>query len=168
MGQPEETDEFIKHINDCEGILQKICRLYFDNEADREDVCQDILLNAWNSFPKFRGEAKFSTWLYQVGINTAMTMLRKKNRSAVNNELSEQVMQIPDEPVKNNADEINFLYRALHELNEVDKTIALLYLDQLSYREIATITGLPEAAMGVRISRVKEKLKKILLKYGIR
>lgn len=170
MGHKEVKDAFLSHINECEGILQKICRLYFENLADREDLYQDILLNAWKSFATFRGDSKFSTWLYQVGINTAISKLKKRNKSiaVTDDELSGKALSIADELRKDNADELVFLYKALHQLNGIDKTIALLYLEQLSYREIATITGLPEANMGVRLSRVKEKLKKLLLKYGVR
>lgn len=166
MGHQEDTEVFLKHINACEGILQKICRLYCDHPADREDLYQDILLNAWKSFAFFRGESKFSTWLYQVGINTAMSKLRKKAIAVMPDELPEKVLERAEERGCDNADELALLYKALHQLNGTDKTIALLYLDQLSYREIAVITGLAEAAVGMRISRVKEKLKNILLNYG--
>lgn len=168
MGHQDDTEVFLKHVNECEGILQKICRLYFENMADREDLYQDILLNAWKSFTSFRGDAKFSTWLYQVGINTAISKLRKKTHVVTTDELPEKGLEMGEVRGRDNADELALLYKALHQLSGTDKTIALLYLDQLSYREIAVITGLAEANVGMRISRVKEKLKKILLNYGLR
>ncbi|MBN8699634.1 MAG: sigma-70 family RNA polymerase sigma factor [Chitinophagales bacterium] len=167
MGHQDDTKAFLKHINECEGILQKICRLYYDHPADREDLYQDILLNAWKSFASFRGDAKFSTWLYQVGINTAMSKLRKKPIVVIPDEPTEKALEMDEERGRDNADDLVLLYKALHQLSGTDKTIALLYLDELSYREIAVITGLAEANVGMRISRVKEKLKKLLLKYGI-
>lgn len=168
MSHKEDTEAFLKHINECEGILQKICRLYFEHLSDREDLYQDILLNAWKGFASFRGDSKFSTWLYQVGINTAMSKLRKKTIVVTPDELPEKALEMAEERGRDNANELALLYQALHQLSGTDKTIALLYLDQLSYREIAVITGLAEASVGMRISRVKEKLKKILLNYGLR
>jgi RNA polymerase sigma factor (sigma-70 family) len=167
MNTKEDTAVFLQNINACEGILQKICRLYFDNASDREDIYQDILLNAWKSYPNFKGQAKFSTWLYQVAINTAMNGLKKRKKQQY-----APIATIPfvvEESTSNEQKEnLTFLYKALYQLEELDRTIAWLYLDQLSYKEIGIITGLTEVNIGVRINRVKEKLKKILLQYGVR
>ena len=168
MSHREDTKTFLLLINECEGILQKVCKLYFDSLTDREDVYQDILLNAWKSYPAFKGESKFSTWLYRVALNTAFTKLKKKTKITVLHDISGNVLEIPFEERSDKQAEVTMLYAALHQLGQLDKTIAFLYLDQLSYKEIAAITGLPEKSIGVRISRVKEKIKKILLDYGIR
>lgn len=168
MGDGEDTDRFLRSIKECEAILQKICNLYFDSAADRKDIYQDILLNAWKGYSSFKGDSKFSTWLYRVALNTAFSKLRRSKRSGTPGALEEYAFQIPATDNTELNSNVKILYKALQQLNEMDRTIALLYLDQLSYKEISTITGLTEANIGVRIGRVKDKLKKILSAYGIR
>jgi RNA polymerase sigma-70 factor, ECF subfamily len=150
---------FTEQINSCYGIILKICRLYGQGEEDRNDLRQDILLNAWSSFHQFRGEAKFSTWLYKVALNTAIGRLRK-NRLPLSPLLEFHHDALPDQE-NERAEQVELLSQILRHLTDHEKAIVALYLEDLSYEEMAHITGLTESNVGVKLNRIKVKLKKI-------
>lgn len=157
--EKERAHQFTEQIASCTGIILKICRLYGNGEEDRNDLRQDILLNAWSSFPQFRGESKFSTWLYKVALNTAMGRLRK-NRLPVSP--LEGFHDLFPEQENEKAAQAELLAQLLRHLNNHQKALVALYLDELSYEEIAEITGLTESNVGVKLNRIKQKLKTIL------
>jgi RNA polymerase sigma factor (sigma-70 family) len=156
--EKEKDTLFTEQIASCQGIIVKICRLYGNSAEDRSDLGQDILLNAWTSFPQFRGESKFSTWLYKVALNTAIGRLRK-NRLPVSP--LEGFHDIFPEQENEKAAQAELLGQLLNHLNDHEKAIVALYLDELSYEEIADITGLSESNVGVKLNRIKQKLKNI-------
>ncbi len=156
------SDVFVNLINEHQGILHKICRVYATTEDDRRDLFQEILLNAWKSFPKYEFRAKFSTWLYRVALNTALMGKRKWTPPSVDTEaVWEQVAQ----PESADGEEIQMLYRAIETLNSTDKALILLYLDELSYRDISDVMGLTDNHVGVRINRIKKRLAKVMESY---
>lgn len=156
---------FLEKVALYQGILHKICRVYAFTPEDREDLFQDMLYNAWKSYPLFKEEAKFSTWLYKVALNTALMQRRAERRSIFTQRLEPEHLGVPAEP---DDDLTVWLYRAIQSLESLNRSVIILYLDGLSYREIADITGLKESAVGVRITRIKPKLKSILQNYGVR
>lgn len=147
-------------IQKHEGIIHKICNLYAARE-DREDLKQEIIYQLWKSFPAFRGEASFQTWMYRVSINTAMLGLRAGKMNYTS--LSEKEAEIPDKDTGTNDAEsrVRDLYRHISRLNDMDKTIIFLYLEKCSYEEIAGITGISKSNVSVRLVRIKEKLKQL-------
>lgn len=124
---------------------------------------QEITLQLWKSFPSFKEQSKFSTWMYRVAFNTAVTNIRKSKRHPFQEAISEKQYLIEEkEDIPNLDEEINRLYKAIGKLHDIEKGIILLYLEKKSYSEIGEIMGLSEKNIGVRIVRIKAKLKKLL------
>lgn len=163
-------EEFLKSVNQHQGIIFKVCRMYCSDNADAEDLFQEILLQLWKSWPNFNQNSKISTWMYQIGLNTAITRLRKNNRKPIHHYLSKADDAIPDAaPERLDILFDKELQEAIVELNKLDKALVMLYLDEKTYKEIAEIMGLSENNVGVKINRIKKKLKnKMRVDYGIR
>jgi RNA polymerase sigma factor (sigma-70 family) len=152
-------DNFIREVNQNLGIAHKVVRIYFINDQDdREDVLQEMMYQLWKSYPHFDGRSKFSTWMYSVCLNTALTYKRKLKKEQ-SESLSLSHEEIVD-PVSSNQDEsVDQLFNAISSLSPLNKAIILLYLDELSYDEIATITGLSKSNVSVRLVRIKRELE---------
>jgi RNA polymerase sigma-70 factor (ECF subfamily) len=146
---------FLEHINTNMGIAHKVCNIYFRDNADREDVMQEMMYQLWRSRDRFDGRSKFSTWMYSVCLNTALTYRRK---ARVSESLSEAHDQIAEQP-ENKEEESVMLLNAISTLSAVNKAIMLLYLENMSYDEIAEITGLTKSNVSVRIVRAKKELE---------
>ncbi len=141
------------------GVIYKICTLYADKE-DREDLKQEIIYQLWKSYPSFRGDSKFQSWMYRVALNTAMLGLRARKMKYTS--LSEQAFELPDEQPAgfDNEERIRQIYSHISTLNDLDKSIIFLYLEQCSYEEIAEITGISTKNVSVRLVRIREKLRR--------
>lgn len=141
----------------------KVCRVYAYDTHDRKDLFQEILIAAWQSYPKYKGDAKFSTWLYKVAIYTAIAGLRKSKsfiKSTDPNELPQSTITLSYDASQD--DQLSVLYKAIAQLNEIDKAIVMLYLEDKSYKEMEDIMGINEATLRVKVNRIKEKLKQII------
>ena len=150
--------EFVRQIRQYQKIIHKVCHLYADKPEDRDDLFQEILLNAWKANLNFRQESTFSTWLYQIGLNTAISHFRREKRKPVQADL-ESVLQLPD--FKDEVAEAQFasLYRAIGQLDKIDKALVLLYLDDYDYVTIGQLLGITSNYVGVKMSRIKQQLK---------
>ena len=156
-------DKFISDINSNIGIIHKICNIYFTDADDRKDAYQEILYQLWRSYGGFKGDAKFSTWMYKVALNTAITYQRQSNRQQSTNLPLEDLEHFAGSDEQPNMNEqMAMLYAAIYTLNATDKAITLLYLEDHSYDEIAGITGLSKTNVSVRLVRIKVKLKEKL------
>ncbi|MBW3466938.1 RNA polymerase sigma factor [Arthrospiribacter ruber] len=156
-------DRFLEEIKSNHRIIRKVCLVYARTKDDQEDLFQECLYNAWKAFPGFRGDAKFSSWLYRVSLNTALYHKRKSQSAYL--EVDFDLAQYPFVEQKEE-DSMAQLYQAIAVLNAVEKSIILLYLEDLSYREIGEITGFSETNVGAKLSRIKGKLKTIIIKNG--
>ena len=155
--------EFIQIIQKNQGIIHKVCNIYCDEKEDRNDLFQEIVAQLWKSFPSFRKESKFSTWMYRVALNTAITSFKKVKRRPDQNRLTYDNFQIEDESYDTETEEnIKQLHRAVTQLTGVEKSIVLLYLENKKYEEIAEITGITQNYVRVKMNRVKKKLKKLM------
>ena len=156
-------ETFLQQLNQHLGIAHKVCGLYFPDEEEQKDVVQEMLYQLWRSYPGFDGRAKFSTWMYSVCLNTALTYLRnnKKHKSLP---LSLRHQQIPDAPAGEQEEEMQLLFKAIAALSQLNKAIVLLYLEDLPYTEIAQITGLTKSNVSVRLVRIKKELEIIMKK----
>jgi len=154
--------EFIELIKNHQGILHKICNVYFLRDPYKEDYYQEMLIRLWKSYPSFNNQSTFSTWLYRVALNTAIDIIRKQNLKPVHTELSKIEYNIPEH--KNNIESENKdeLYQAISQLPDIEKAIIILYLDEYNYKEIAEIIGISESNTGVKISRIRNQLIKTL------
>ncbi|MGD1841081.1 MAG: RNA polymerase sigma factor [Thermonemataceae bacterium] len=156
--------EFLQKLNEVQGILWKICHLYCPEAVDKQDLFQEILVQLWRAYPKFRGEAKFSTWVYRIGLNVAISFLRKEKRKPSLVDLPKEVYEMAAPEVDEEKEERKkLLYWAIRQLKTIEKAIVLLYLEEKSYEEIAQIVGITQNNLRVRISRIKEKLRKLML-----
>ncbi|MEO6758896.1 MAG: sigma-70 family RNA polymerase sigma factor, partial [Saprospiraceae bacterium] len=143
--------------------LHRVCRLYASGEEERRDLFQDIVAQLWRAWPGFRRESKPSTWMYQIALNTAISGLRQRQRHLRRITWSPGLSLLPQPGPENPyAEELPRLYLAISRLNDVEKAIALLYLDDLPYDEIAAITGITAGNARVKMNRIREKLRAML------
>lgn len=149
--------QFVETINQHQGILHKVCRIYCHNTIEREDLFQEMVLQLWKAFPSFRSEAKITTWMYRIALNTAISGLRKKRINTT--ELDNILYQVEDKSEPSTEDDLQQLYKAINLLTDIEKSIILLYLEDKPYEEIADITGITANYVAVKMSRIKEKLK---------
>lgn len=155
--------EFILVLNRHPGILYKVCRVYCPNEEDRKDLFQEIVLQLWQAFPSFRREANPSTWMYRIALNTAISNFRKKARKPPPTPFSHLPFPISDfADEETRPDEITQLYAAIDHLSTIEKALVMLYLDEKSYEEMAAILGISKSNVGVKLSRVRLKLEKLV------
>lgn len=155
--------EFVKIISANQGIIHKVCSVYCDSEEDRRDLFQEILTQLWKSYATFRNESKFSTWMYRVAINTAITSFKKIKRQPEQKSLVPELMQIAGEEYNPEIEEqILLLHRAIAQLSGIEKSIILLFLENRDYEEIAEITGITRNYVRVKMNRIKHKLKKYM------
>lgn len=144
------------------GIIIKLCRAYTNSQEDFEDYYQEVCLQIWGSKDNFREESQWSTWVYRITLNVCLTLLKKKKNN-VQHFVSDSVMEEETESNYAFSDEsLNLLYEAIRRLSEIDRAIIMLYLDEKSYKEIADIIGTNQNNIGVRVKRIKDRLKKIL------
>lgn len=153
---------FLKTIQLHQNIIHKVSRMYRDTREDQQDLFQEIVYQLWKSFPGFRGDSKISTWIYRIALNTSMATFRKQKT------LLEFPENIPDNYQYTDQQDMSEneerMYEALRQLNDSEKAIISLFLEDYSYHEIAAIIGIKENYVGVKINRIKEKLKLILNK----
>jgi RNA polymerase sigma factor (sigma-70 family) len=157
-----EENQFLALIAENQAIIHKVCRLYRDSREDREDLFQEITYQLWRALPSFKGEAKISTWLYRVALNTAIASFRKKKPDV------SYTTSLPDLPEETQSEELGIrqerLFAALKQLDDSEKAIVTLYFEALSYQQIAEITGINENYVGVKLNRIKNKIQKLLIK----
>ena len=153
-------EEFVRQVQTNQGIIQKICRLYGQTQPDREDLFQEVVVQLWKALPKFRGESKFSTWMYRVALNTAISDFRKRKRSLPVSET--EAVEITSELNEDHKEEkLDSLYAAISRLPEIDKAIVMLYLEDRSYEEMEEILGINTNNLRVKMNRIKEKLRQL-------
>lgn len=161
MSKAQLEIEFSKRVKESQGIIHKVSRMYCDNEEHRKDLFQEILIQLWKSYPSFRGDAKFSTWMYRVAINVAIQDLRKTKKKQ---QLFFQTNQFKDtsEEKKSEAEseKLKQMHCAIAKLNKVEKAIVMLHLDEKSNEEIAEIVGITQNYVRVKMNRIKTKLSK--------
>jgi RNA polymerase sigma-70 factor (ECF subfamily) len=158
-----QENKFVEVIQENEGILYKMTRLYANDKEDQKDLYQEIVYQLWKSFKTFRGDAKQSTWIYRIALNTALLYLKNKKRKGYKTSLDDLVL------INENYDTVleerlKILYAHLRELGEIDKGIVFLFLEGKKYEEISEITGMSTSNIGTRMARIKEKLNKQIIK----
>lgn len=148
--------DFIKTIQQNQQIIFKVCNMYMDTKADREDLFQEILLNAWKGIKNFKGDSKFSTWLYRVALNTAISFFKKDRKQQQAFEAGRISYQ---EGSDNQLEQIEAMNKAISELSAIDKALVMLYLENYSHQQIAEVMGITANNVGVKMSRIKVVLK---------
>ena len=159
---PDREEEFVQLVRENDGRLRKICRVYAGNTAAERDLYQDILVELWRSLPSFEGDAKPSTWLYRVALNTALSHQRKRDiRQEATLDAAHPVWE--DGVAKPGArvehqEQLDRLYAAIDRLDDMDKALVMMYLDEASYQTMADVLGISETYVGVKLHRLKNKL----------
>ncbi len=154
---------FVKQLKENQNIIHKICRLYTSGQDAHKDLFQEITIQLWKAYPKFRGDSKFSTWAYRVALNTAITLYRKSTRTVNTVEFENQRHFIPqDEYNYEEEEQIKLLYQAVYQLNDIEKALVFMYLEDKDYAEISETLGITEVNARVKMNRIKGKLRKIL------
>ena len=157
--------EFLDHIQTHSGIIHKVISLYVDVPEDRQDLYQEVLLQAWKSYPKFRKESRFSTWLYRVALNTVLTFQRKNQKK-----LEDTTSELPQTADNESQETSEMLYAEIKRLNEIDRMIITLHLEGYKNGEISEITGLKINHVNVKLHRIKQHIIEELKKrktYGL-
>jgi RNA polymerase sigma-70 factor (ECF subfamily) len=155
-------DEFLEILSNYQGILHKVNLIYFRNQADREDNFQEITYQLWKSYPSLQNKNSIGSWIYAVSINTSISRLKKKSRIEYSDNLPESIDTIDTVEEISINENFQMLLQAIHNLNEIDKSLMLLYLEEKNYDEISEILGITKSNVGVRINRAKEILKQNL------
>ena len=157
------SDFYTSSILPYSGIIIKICRAYTDSQEDFEDYYQEVCLQIWRSRDSFRGDSKWSTWIYRLSLNICLTLIKKKKRNRQHSTSDYTLPNVATEDNQAFSDEsLNLLYDAIRQLSEIDRAVILLYLEEKPNKEIAEIIGTTPNNIGVRINRIKERLKKLL------
>lgn len=164
MDRGTHIKEFTELIERNQGILHKVSRMYCNETKCREDLFQDILLQLWKSYPNYDKKRKFSTWMYKVALNTAISQLRNNSKIDFINYYSIDTVD-KDESLEKN-EQAKVLHKAIDLLSKADKAIIILYMDDYTYEEISEIIGISVSNVGVKINRIKRKLQKLLKELG--
>lgn len=152
------AQRFLEQLNQHLGIAHKISRAYQPDADERADLLQEMIYQLWRSYSAFTGQAAFSTWMYRVCLNTALASQRTA-RQRQHEPWRAGYERIPDPPPDDRQEASQWLFDTIAMLSPLNKAIVLLYLDDLSYEEIATITGLTKANVSVRLVRIKKELE---------
>ncbi|AZB00584.1 RNA polymerase sigma factor [Chryseobacterium joostei] len=166
MSNPTET-AFLKLVNQHKGILYKASRIYADSIEDREDLQQEILIQLWKSYQSFKGNSEFSTWMYRVAINTAITYLKKEKQRSGNHTDAPHHFEVQQEDYNPTKDkQLEIFYNAVQELNSLEKAVIFYFMEGMSHKEIGSNLGLSEGNARVKLNRTKEKIQQIIKKSG--
>lgn len=156
------NDELLEILSNYQGIIYKVCWIYFKNKDDRDENFQEVLYQILKSYSKLKDKSKIGSWIYRVSIFTSIIKLRKESLVSYQNELPDLKDESNFEKELHQNEDIKRLYEAIYKLNDIEKAIIMLYLDEKDYDEISEITGLSKTNVGVKIMRIKEKLKELL------
>ncbi|MCF8236322.1 MAG: RNA polymerase sigma factor [Bacteroidales bacterium] len=158
--------EFTELIKQHQGIIHKVSVAYCNGIICKEDLFQDILLQLWRSFETYDKARKFSTWMYRVALNTAISQLRKirPQEKDISSEITAQIYDAEEQ--KDQQEKARILHAAINKLSKAEKSIIVLYMDDYPYEEISEIIGISVSNVGVKINRIKKKLQIILKELG--
>ena len=159
MKAQQQEKEFIALVEEYKQVIYKVCYIYASDPENLNDLYQEVVINLWKAFPRFRGECKASTWVYRIGLNTCISFFRKSKSKPEVVPISVDLEDFVEEEDK--TAQLHELYRMINRLGQLEKSIILLYLEEKSYEEIAEITGLTLTNVATKLSRIKDKLKRM-------
>lgn len=156
------TDEDQEHIfenwlSTHKALIFKVVRAYAFTAIDRDDLFQEITIQVWHSIPAFRQESAVTTWMYRIALNTAIKWIRKERKHS-HTEMPENIQHILQESSHQPDERLTWLYEQIYRLDEIDRSLTLLLLDNFSYKEMSAILGISESNVGVKINRIKKHL----------
>lgn len=155
----DKKDNFVQVIKSNEGIIYKITAVYSNSAEDQKDLYQEIVYQLWKSYEAFRGDAKISTWIYRIALNSSIAHINLEKRRGYQIPIDFELLNTAGEQDKETEERLNLLYAAIKKLNTAEKGIILLFLEGNSHEEIAAITGFTKTNIGTRLGRIKEKIR---------
>lgn len=159
----ELEHKFITEFQENQNIIHKVCRIYTSDQDSHNDLFQEITIQLWKAYPKFRGDSKLSTWMYRIGLNTAITLYRKSKRTITTQDFDTVLHKISATDYDPTEEEqLKLMYKAIHQLSDIDKALIFLYLEDKNYTEISETLGISEVNARVKMNRIKGRLKTIL------
>jgi RNA polymerase sigma-70 factor (ECF subfamily) len=158
----ERQQYFVNLINEHQGLIHKVCMMYTNDRESRSDLFQEIVLQLWKSFHTFRGDAKITTWMYRIALNTAISGLRKQGRKIQTQDLNDQHLNISERAADIPEENFEKLHWAIHKLSEIERAMIMMALDEVPYDEIAETMGITQNNVRVRMNRIREKLRKLM------
>jgi RNA polymerase sigma-70 factor (ECF subfamily) len=159
----ELEHQFVTELEDNQNIVHKVCSIYTSDRDAHNDLFQEITIQLWKAYPKFRGESKFSTWMYRVALNTAITLYRKSKKRPKTQDFDSVNFKLKvDEYDPREEQQLKLMYDAIRQLGDIDKALVFLYLEDKDYSEISETLGISEVNARVKMNRVKNKLRAIL------
>lgn len=155
--------KFVTELENNQNIVHKVCTLYTHDRDAHNDLFQEITIQLWKAYPKFRGESKFSTWMYRVALNTAITLYRKSKKRVNTQDYDSVIFKIKAEEYDETEEQqLKLMYKAVKQLGDIDKALVFLYLEDKDYAEISETLGISEVNARVKMNRIKTKLRNIL------
>lgn len=160
MRKDEKNKQFQALTEQHKGILFKVARTYCQDEEDRQDLIQEISIQIWQSLDRYNSKYKISTWLYRISLNTAISFYRKHTKRQTETiPLNEYISEHREIDNSEKEQQLSLLEHFISELNDLDKALMLLYLEDKSHAEMADILGISQSNVGTKIGRIKAKLK---------
>lgn len=162
MDKIDKSDIFLSVVKSNKGIIYKVANSYCKNVEDRKDLVQEIIIQLWKSFDNYDDNFKHSTWIYRISLNVAISFYRKENtRKEISNSLTTDIFDFTDTEISDEKEtNLGLLTQIISKLNDLDKALVLLYLEEKNYKEISEIIGITETNIATKIGRIKNKLKK--------
>ena len=161
MDKIEKPDKFLSLVQSNKGIIYKVANSYCKSVEDRKDLIQEIIIQLWKSFDDYDNNFKYSTWMYRISLNVAISFYRKeKRRERISNPFTEGIINFTDnDSLEDKESNLGILQQMILELRDLDKALMLLYLEEKSHKEISQIIGISETNVATKISRIKNVLK---------
>jgi RNA polymerase sigma-70 factor (ECF subfamily) len=150
---------FISLVEEHKQIIYKVCYMYASDKENLNDLYQEVVINLWKAFPRFRGECKASTWVYRIGLNTCISFIRKSRSHPKVVPLTVDLEAFAEEEDK--TAQLHELYQMISRLSQLERALILLWLEEKSNQEIAEIIGISRNNVAVKLTRIREKLKQM-------
>lgn len=157
MNAQQQEKEFIELVEEYKQVIYKVCYIYATDPDNLNDLYQEVVINLWKAFPRFRGECKASTWVYRIGLNTCISFFRKSKSRPEVVPISVDLEAVAEEEDK--TAQLHELYRMINCLGRLERALILLWLEERSYQEMADITGISRNNVAVKLNRIKGKLR---------
>lgn len=158
--------EFLERIEAHKGIIYKIAKMYMDNISDQEDLFQEIIYQVWKSYASFNGQSLFSSWMYRVALNTAIVFLKKDKKKIRTSDEMPEHLAVEEDFSREKELQLEHFYKALQQLEKIEKALVFYYLEDYSHKEIGENLGISEVNARVKLNRAKVKIKELIKKQG--
>lgn len=167
MKRVGKSEEFLEVIQIHKGIIYKVANVYCKDEEDRKDLVQEIVIHLWRSFESYDDTFRYSTWIYKISLNVAISLYRKENsRKRISNPLTDGIIKYTEYTGSDETEaDLNILRQIISQLKDLDKALMLLYLEEKSHKEISQIIGISETNVATKINRIKQVLKQKFIQF---